>query len=47
MVSMNDRIGNYRVIAQINSGSYGSVYMGKHILLLLYNTMGLKHYTRF
>src|SRR5712691_5126163 len=26
------QIGNYRILAKINSGSFGSVYQGKHII---------------
>src|ERR1700730_8237510 len=26
------QIGNYRILAEINSGSFGSVYQGKHII---------------
>src|SRR6266568_3261293 len=27
---IGEQIGNYRIIAQLKSGSYGSVYQGKH-----------------
>ncbi len=31
--NLNGRqIGNYRIVAEINSGSYGSVYTGKHLI---------------
>src|ERR1700719_3337659 len=26
------QIGNYRILAEINSGSFGSVYQGKHVI---------------
>src|ERR1700730_9195304 len=26
------QVGNYRLLAEINSGSFGSVYQGKHII---------------
>src|ERR1700730_18370456 len=26
------QVGNYRILAEINSGSFGSVYQGKHII---------------
>src|SRR5947209_7797779 len=29
---IGNQIGNYRIIAELNSGSYGIVYLGKHII---------------
>src|SRR6266566_4051329 len=29
---IDKQLGNYRLIAEINSGSYGNVYQGKHII---------------
>src|SRR6266700_5893856 len=28
------QVGNYRIIAEIKSGSYGNVYQGKHIIFV-------------
>lgn len=32
MVKIGDIVGNYRIVAEINSGTYGSVYTAKHII---------------
>src|SRR5438270_8595329 len=32
MVKVGDIIGNYRLVAEINSGTYGGVYTAKHII---------------
>lgn len=33
MASVNDNIGNYRLVKELASGAFGRVYQGEHIIL--------------